>query len=173
MFLFIGPEQVEEIKQHPFFAPINWQNLIEKKVDPPFRPTIVPDETFHFDSSFTSKTPKGIKLNILYFARPIIKQSKHDHTYNISLYIDSPGIPPSATAHELFRGFSYVAPSLLYVVDDASSTSTLMHQPSASSCSSGGDQYEQILHKNGELVGNENPVVAESMKTFVKVRTNY
>ena len=22
---------------------------------------------------------------------------------------DSPGVPPSATAHELFRGFSYVA----------------------------------------------------------------
>lgn len=27
--------------------------------------------------------------------------------------IDSPGIPPSATAHELFRGFSFVAPALL------------------------------------------------------------
>lgn len=27
--------------------------------------------------------------------------------------IDSPGIPPSANAHELFRGFSFVAPCLL------------------------------------------------------------
>ena len=27
--------------------------------------------------------------------------------------LDSPGVPPSATAHELFRGFSYIAPSLL------------------------------------------------------------
>ena len=26
---------------------------------------------------------------------------------------DSPGVPPSATAHELFRGFSYVAPMLV------------------------------------------------------------
>ena len=32
---------------------------------------------------------------------------------------DSPGVPPSATAHELFRGFSYVAPSLLDDVDHA------------------------------------------------------
>ena len=39
---------------------------------------------------------------------------------------DSPGIPPSATAHELFKGFSYVAPTLLYVVNEASSTSTLI-----------------------------------------------
>jgi len=28
-------------------------------------------------------------------------------------WLDSPGVPPSATAHELFRGFSYIAPSLL------------------------------------------------------------
>ena len=28
-------------------------------------------------------------------------------------FADSPGVPPSATAHELFRGFSYVAPILL------------------------------------------------------------
>lgn len=28
-------------------------------------------------------------------------------------YSDSPGVPPSATAHELFRGFSFVAPGLL------------------------------------------------------------
>lgn len=30
-----------------------------------------------------------------------------------SLLPDSPGVPPSANAHELFRGFSYVAPTLL------------------------------------------------------------
>jgi hypothetical protein len=55
----LGPDQVEDIKQHPFFAPINWEELLQRKADPPFKPTIVPDETFHFDSSFTSKTPKG------------------------------------------------------------------------------------------------------------------
>jgi len=79
-----GPEGVEDLKRHEFFANINWDDLKDRRVDPPFKPTIVPDETFHFDSTFTSKTPK-----------------------------DSPGIPPSATAHELFRGFSYVAPILL------------------------------------------------------------
>jgi hypothetical protein len=26
---------------------------------------------------------------------------------------DSPGVPPSANAHELFRGFSFIAPCLL------------------------------------------------------------
>lgn len=32
--------------------------------------------------------------------------------------IDSPGIPPSANAHELFRGFSFVAPCLLDQEDE-------------------------------------------------------
>ena len=59
MNYILGPDQVEDIKQHPFFSTINWDDLIQKKVDPPFKPTIVPDETFHFDSTFTSKTPKG------------------------------------------------------------------------------------------------------------------
>jgi hypothetical protein len=28
-------------------------------------------------------------------------------------FTDSPGVPPSANAHELFRGFSFIAPCLL------------------------------------------------------------
>ena len=50
--------------------------------------------------------------------------------FNVTAISDSPGIPPSATAHELFKGFSYVAPTLLYVVNEASSTSTLISHPS-------------------------------------------
>ncbi len=44
---------------HPFFASINWELLLSKRVSPPFKPTVVSDEAFHFDSAFTSKTPKG------------------------------------------------------------------------------------------------------------------
>uniref|UniRef100_A0A3Q3JJA9 non-specific serine/threonine protein kinase n=1 Tax=Monopterus albus TaxID=43700 RepID=A0A3Q3JJA9_MONAL len=48
---------------------------------PPFKPTVGrPEDTFHFDPEFTSRTPT-----------------------------DSPGIPPSANTHQLFRGFSFVA----------------------------------------------------------------
>ena len=39
---------------------------------------------------------------------------------------DSPGVPPSAAAHELFRGFSYVAPGLLL---DGQSTDTVIAGP--------------------------------------------
>lgn len=76
-----GPDGVEEIKRHRFFASIDWNKLYKKEVRPPFKPTVGrPEDTFHFDPEFTSRTPT-----------------------------DSPGIPPSANTHQLFRGFSFVA----------------------------------------------------------------
>ncbi|XP_034044548.1 ribosomal protein S6 kinase alpha-2 [Thalassophryne amazonica] len=76
-----GLDGVEEIKRHHFFASIDWNKLYRKEVRPPFKPTVGrPEDTFHFDPEFTSRTPT-----------------------------DSPGIPPSANTHQLFRGFSFVA----------------------------------------------------------------
>uniref|UniRef100_A0A8C5TWW7 non-specific serine/threonine protein kinase n=1 Tax=Malurus cyaneus samueli TaxID=2593467 RepID=A0A8C5TWW7_9PASS len=76
-----GPDGVEEIKRHAFFSRIDWNKLYRREIHPPFKPaTGRPEDTFYFDPEFTAKTPK-----------------------------DSPGIPPSANAHQLFRGFSFVA----------------------------------------------------------------
>ncbi|KAG5843681.1 ribosomal protein S6 kinase alpha-3 isoform X1 [Anguilla anguilla] len=76
-----GPDGVEEIKRHPFYSTIDWNKLYRRELSPPFKPASGrPDDTFYFDPEFTAKTPK-----------------------------DSPGVPPSANAHQLFRGFSFVA----------------------------------------------------------------
>lgn len=81
----LGASGIQELKDHPFFASINWDNLYRKTIHPPFKPAVSrADDAFYFDSEFTSKTPK-----------------------------DSPCVPPSANAHELFRGFSFVAPCLI------------------------------------------------------------
>jgi hypothetical protein len=56
---FSGTNGIDDLLQHNFFATINWEELKQKKQDPPFKPTIVSDEAFYFDSTFTSKTPKG------------------------------------------------------------------------------------------------------------------
>jgi len=51
---------VEEIKNHPFFATIDWEKLARREIQPPFKPTACrAEDTFYFDSEFTSKTPKG------------------------------------------------------------------------------------------------------------------
>ncbi|XP_076976942.1 ribosomal protein S6 kinase alpha-2 isoform X2 [Tamandua tetradactyla] len=79
-----GLDGVEDIKRHPFFLTIDWNKLYRKEIKPPFKPAVGrPEDTFHFDPEFTSRTPT-----------------------------DSPGVPPSANAHHLFRGFSFVASSL-------------------------------------------------------------
>lgn len=79
-----GPKGIEDIKAHPFFAKIDWPNLYQRKVEPPFKPACGrPDDAFYFDREFTSRTPR-----------------------------DSPGVPVSAHSHALFKGFSYVAPIL-------------------------------------------------------------
>ncbi|XP_058796688.1 ribosomal protein S6 kinase 2 beta isoform X2 [Phymastichus coffea] len=81
----LGSRGIDEIKQHVFFETIDWDKLFRKEIKPPFKPAVSQeDDAFYFDNEFTCKTPK-----------------------------DSPGVPPSATAHELFRGFSFVAPCLL------------------------------------------------------------
>ncbi|XP_062393126.1 ribosomal protein S6 kinase alpha-3-like [Sardina pilchardus] len=76
-----GPDGVEEIKRHAFFSNIDWNKLIRRELPPPFKPASGRrDDTFYFDKEYTARTPR-----------------------------DSPGVPPSANAHQLFRGFSFVA----------------------------------------------------------------
>ncbi|XP_047715587.1 ribosomal protein S6 kinase alpha-2 isoform X1 [Prionailurus viverrinus] len=80
-----GLDGVEEIKRNPFFMTVDWNKLYRKETKPPFKPAVGrPEDTFHFDPEFTARTPT-----------------------------DSPGVPPSANAHHLFRGFSFVASSLV------------------------------------------------------------
>ena len=44
---------VKEIKQHPFFRRLQWQRLIAKEIEPPFRPEITNQfDTSHFDEEF-------------------------------------------------------------------------------------------------------------------------
>ncbi|KAG8131831.1 hypothetical protein E2320_009726 [Naja naja] len=46
-----------EIKNHMFFAPINWDDLYNKKITPPFDPNVAgPADLRHFDPEFTQET---------------------------------------------------------------------------------------------------------------------
>lgn len=52
-----GPDDVKEIMAHPFFASINWKDLENKKITPPFRPQVLNDtDTRYFDSEFTGES---------------------------------------------------------------------------------------------------------------------
>ncbi|CAB1316431.1 unnamed protein product, partial [Coregonus sp. 'balchen'] len=81
-----GPGDSSEIQSHPFFRHINWDDLLARKVEPPFKPFLQSaDDVSQFDSKFTSQTP-----------------------------VDSPDDSTlSESANQVFLGFTYVAPSVL------------------------------------------------------------
>nr|CAH8872398.1 unnamed protein product [Trichobilharzia regenti] len=77
-----GPDGFDQLKSHEFFATINWDDLLNGRIQPPFKPPCSSiNEILNFDPEYTSRTPH-----------------------------DSPCPPASASAHALFREFSYVAP---------------------------------------------------------------
>ncbi|KAI3388138.1 hypothetical protein SNEBB_001198 [Seison nebaliae] len=77
----LGFKSASEIKNHEFFSSIEWNKLLAKEISPPFKPKIHQfDYTSCFDTQFTSKIP-----------------------------FDSPVNPPSQRAHDIFKGFSFVA----------------------------------------------------------------
>lgn len=58
---------IQELKDHAFFASINWDKLYHKEIQPPFKPAVSrADDAFYFDSEFTSKTPKGFLIDIIF-----------------------------------------------------------------------------------------------------------
>jgi hypothetical protein len=53
-----GPEDANEIKSHPFFSTMNWTDLLQKKVTPPFKPHVESEtDTSNFDPVFTKAAP--------------------------------------------------------------------------------------------------------------------
>ncbi|KAF6110718.1 protein kinase N2 [Phyllostomus discolor] len=53
-----GEKDAEDVKKHPFFRLIDWIALMDKKVKPPFVPTIRGrEDVSNFDDEFTSEAP--------------------------------------------------------------------------------------------------------------------
>ncbi|XP_036302769.1 serine/threonine-protein kinase N2 isoform X3 [Pipistrellus kuhlii] len=53
-----GEKDAEDVKKHPFFRLIDWSALMDKKVKPPFVPTIRGrEDVSNFDDEFTSEVP--------------------------------------------------------------------------------------------------------------------
>lgn len=52
-----GIDDVKEIQAHAFFSSINWTDLENKKIPPPFKPEVDSDtDTRYFDSEFTGQS---------------------------------------------------------------------------------------------------------------------
>ncbi|XP_078515354.1 ribosomal protein S6 kinase beta-2 [Lissotriton helveticus] len=80
-----GPADALDIQRHPFFRHVNWDELLARRIDPPFKPYLQSDDDVsQFDTRFTRQTP-----------------------------VDSPDDSSiSESANQAFLGFTYVAPSV-------------------------------------------------------------
>ncbi|CAM1309640.1 RPS6KA5 (predicted) [Pycnogonum litorale] len=94
-----------EIKQHIFFRDIDWSAVLKKAITPPFKPKIKSElDVSNFSEEFTKMTPR-----------------------------DSPAVPPP-TADRIFKGYSYIAPSVLFsnnVISRELLKPTTSHKPNS------------------------------------------
>ncbi|KAI7691671.1 RAC serine/threonine-protein kinase [Sarcoptes scabiei] len=52
-----GPDDAKQIMYHPFFRGVNWQDVLDKKIEPPFKPQVTSDtDTKYFDQEFTGES---------------------------------------------------------------------------------------------------------------------
>ncbi|KAF5920830.1 hypothetical protein HPG69_006141 [Diceros bicornis minor] len=97
-----GPGDAADVQRHPFFRHINWDDLLARRVDPPFRPCLQSEEDVsQFDTHFTRQTP-----------------------------VDSPDDTAlSESANQAFLGFTYVAPSVLDSIKEGFSFQPKLRSP--------------------------------------------
>ncbi|XP_062540348.1 ribosomal protein S6 kinase beta-1-like [Armigeres subalbatus] len=74
------------VRKHPFFKNVDWDDVLARRVDPPIKPFLQgEDDVSQFDSKFTKQAP-----------------------------VDSPDDSKlSESANLIFKGFTYIAPSVL------------------------------------------------------------
>ncbi|XP_030773279.1 ribosomal protein S6 kinase beta-2 isoform X2 [Rhinopithecus roxellana] len=97
-----GPGDAADVQRHPFFRHMNWDDLLARRVDPPFRPCLQSEEDVsQFDTRFTRQTP-----------------------------VDSPDDTAlSESANQAFLGFTYVAPSVLDSIKEGFSFQPKLRSP--------------------------------------------
>jgi hypothetical protein len=80
-----GPADGEDVKRHRFFGRVDWDAVLARRTQPPFRPQLsAADDVSNFDTEFTSKPP-----------------------------FDSPVGSASQSVNDMFVGFSYSSSSLV------------------------------------------------------------
>ncbi|GMM30842.1 serine/threonine protein kinase [Martiniozyma asiatica (nom. inval.)] len=81
-----------ELRAHPFFHDVNWANLKNKKIPPPFVPHIANElDTSNFDPEFTNASTSAINRQLMMGTTPL-----------------------SQAVQENFKGFTYVDDSIMF-----------------------------------------------------------
>ena len=78
----IGHNGAKEIKEHPWFKKINWENINNKKVKAPFIPVLNSETALtYFDEEFTSESLGSIKGGSAKDGSPLDTDKFQDFSY--------------------------------------------------------------------------------------------
>ncbi|CAL4143131.1 unnamed protein product, partial [Meganyctiphanes norvegica] len=115
-----GPRDAQELKEHPFFKDLNWDDLATKKIPAPFVPRISNElDTSNFSEEFTTMIPQ-----------------------------DSPAIVPP-DVDKMFMGYSYVAPSVVFsenVISDSLFKTSQVKRPTINNITACSFKNSQFFH---------------------------
>ncbi|PAA47883.1 hypothetical protein BOX15_Mlig021692g4 [Macrostomum lignano] len=154
-----GPRDVDAVKSHSFFTSVNWEHVINRRTEPPFRPdSLLTSETdvSLFDPKFTRENP--------------VESPAEDSVLSASL-------------SDAFQGFTYVAPAVLDSVyrdtDSAAGASASARrarrfsgggagasgwagrrQATLDSCGGGADDQQFVLEDDFEDMDTDEPAPA-------------
>uniref|UniRef100_A0A8C1ZBI0 non-specific serine/threonine protein kinase n=1 Tax=Cyprinus carpio TaxID=7962 RepID=A0A8C1ZBI0_CYPCA len=75
-----GPEDAREVMGHKFFSGIHWEDVLQKKLVPPFKPQVTSEtDTRYFDDEFTAQsitvTPPDKRESKVYIEQTIYEQT--------------------------------------------------------------------------------------------------
>ncbi|XP_078413060.1 ribosomal protein S6 kinase alpha-5-like isoform X1 [Cetorhinus maximus] len=141
-----GPTGAEEIKSHAFFQGLNWRDLSTKAIKPPIKPVI------------------RNELDVSNFAEEFTRM---DPAY-------SPAALPQHT--DLFRGYSFVAPSILFnrnaIMNQACNydLQVAMERPDNNTVARSAMTKDSLFYQNYELNMKEKPLGEGSFSVCRKCR---
>ncbi|OWK57442.1 Ribosomal protein S6 kinase beta-2 [Lonchura striata] len=121
-----GPGDAADVQKQPFFRHINWEDLLARRLDPPFKPCLQSEEDVsQFDTRFTRQTPVDSPDDaaISESANQAFLVGGHSLRGDPWHAQDPPVTPPNP------QGFTYVAPSVLESIKEGFSFQPKVRSP--------------------------------------------
>ncbi|XP_010582134.1 PREDICTED: ribosomal protein S6 kinase alpha-5 isoform X5 [Haliaeetus leucocephalus] len=109
-----GPTDADEIKQHPFFQNMNWDDLAAKKVSAPFKPVIRDElDVSNFAEEFTEMDPTYSPAATPQTSERIFQ---NDPFFDCTVWMSNgqKQLMCSQLGTKAAEGYSFVAPSILF-----------------------------------------------------------
>ncbi|XP_048872517.1 ribosomal protein S6 kinase beta-1 isoform X1 [Brienomyrus brachyistius] len=125
-----GPGDATEVQAHPFFRHINWEELLARKVEPPFKPFLVGAIVIDLSKTSALGPLRGSPPTAMFPQQSADDVSQFDSKFTSQTPVDSPDDSTlSESANQVFLGFTYVAPSVLENVKEKFSFEPKVRSP--------------------------------------------